>query len=192
MRWILDPVHTHIAFSVQHMGVTFVTGRFTRFSGEFHLDERAPDRSSFAVTMDATSITSDNVERDAHLRSPDFLDAAAWPAITYQSDIITPLGFDTFNVEGELTIRGVTHPARMSVRMGGVSVDPEGYRRAGFSARGHIDREDYGLLWNATLESGGVVLGSRVRLEIEAELVEHPDELSDPTDQPSAASETAG
>jgi polyisoprenoid-binding protein YceI len=179
MRWILDPAHTHIAFSVQHMGVTFVTGYFTRFSGEFSIDEDKPERSSFAVTIDVASVTSGNAERDAHLRAPEFFDAARWPAIAYHSDIIMPLGFDTFNVEGELTIRGTTHPARLSVKLGGVTLDPEGYRRAGFSARGHIDREDFGLIWNAALESGGVVLGSRVRLEIEAELVEYPNAVGD-------------
>lgn len=176
MRWTLDPAHTQIGFSIQHMGVTFVAGRFTRFSGRFVIDENEPDRSSFAVTLDVDSVTTDNVERDTRLRSPDFFDAGRWPTIAYHSDIITPLGFDTFNVEGELTIRGITRPARLSVKLGGVTVDPEGYRRAGFSARGHIDREEYGLIWNQPLEDGGVALGSRVRMEIEAELVEHPDE----------------
>ncbi len=175
MRWTLDPAHTHIAFSIQHMSVTLITGRFTRFVGEFSLDERAPERSSFEVTIDAASIATDNRERDAHLRSSDFLNAEAWPTIRYRGRSVTPLGFDHFNIEGDLTIHGVTHPVQLDASLGGIALDPEGRRRAGFSARGHINREDYGLVWNAPLEGGGFVLGSTVRLEIEAELIELPD-----------------
>jgi polyisoprenoid-binding protein YceI len=188
MRWTLDSAHTHIAFSIQHMSVTLATGHFTRFAGQFNLDERAPERSSFEVAIDAASITTDNRERDAHLRSPDFLDIEAWPIIRYRSHSITPLGFDHFNVEGELTIRGVTHPVPLDVTLGGVVLDPEGFRRAGVSARSRINREDYGLLWNAPLEDGGSVLGSIVRLEIEAELIELPNADS-ATEQPGASAQ---
>ncbi len=184
MRWTLDPAHTQIAFSIQHMMVTLASGRFTRFTGEFHLDEHAPNRSSFEVAIDATSITTDNHERDVHLRSPDFLDTDAWPTLRYRSHAITPLGFDHYNVEGELTIHGATHPAPLEVILGGITLDPEGRRRAGFSARGRINRLDYGLTWNAPLEDGGFVLGSTVRIEIEAELIELPDT---PTEAASAS-----
>ena len=179
MRWTLDSAHTQIAFSIQHMKVTLASGRFIRFTGEFHLDEHAPDRSSFEVTIDAASITTDNRERDAHLRSPDFLDTDAWPTLRYRSHAISPLGFDHYNVEGELTIHGVTHPTPLEVILGGITLDPEGLRRAGFSARGRINRLDYGLNWNAPLEDGGSVLGATVRIEIEAELIELPDAASD-------------
>ncbi len=188
MRWILDPAHTHIAFSIQHMSVTLATGRFTRFAGQFLLEERAPDRSSFEVAIDASSIATDNRERDAHLRSPDFLNTEAWPTIRYRSGGITPLGFGHFNVEGELTIHGVTHTVPLEVTMGGIALDPEGRRRAGFSARSYLNREDFGLTWNAPLEGGGSVLGSTVRIEIEAELIELPD-TEGVADQPGAGAQ---
>jgi len=179
MRWILDPDHTHIAFSIQHMTITLATGHFTRFAGEFHLDERAPEQSYFEVAIDAASISTDNRERDAHLRSPEFLNTEAWPTIRYRSRSIIPLGFEHFNVEGELTLHGVTHPASLEVVLGGIALDPEGRRRAGFTAHTHFDRQGYGLTWNAPLESGGAVLGSMVHIEIEAELVELPDASTD-------------
>jgi polyisoprenoid-binding protein YceI len=175
MRWTLDPDHTHIAFSIRHMTITLATGHFTRFTGHFHLDEHAPELSSFEVAIDAASINTDNRERDAHLRSPEFLNTEAWPIIRYRSRSIVPLGFDHFNVEGDLTIHGVSHPTPLDVTLGGIALDPEGRRRAGFSARGHVNRQTYGLTWNAPLESGGLVLGSTVHIEIEAELVELPD-----------------
>lgn len=186
MRWTLDPDHTHIAFSVQHMGITYATGAFTRYSGQITLDEAAPEHSTADVSIVAASIDTGNAERNAHVRSADFLDAAVWPAIHYRSGAIMPLGFDTYNVEGALTIRDVTHPVLLEVVFGGFTVDPEGYRRAGFSARGYLNREAYGLTWNVPLESGGVVLGVKVRLEIEAELVEKPD-TSLPIEQPGAS-----
>jgi polyisoprenoid-binding protein YceI len=175
MRWTLDPNHTHIAFSIRHMTVALVTGSFTRFAGEFYLDERTPEHSSFEVAIDAASIATGNRERDAHLRSPEFFNTDAWPTIRYRSRSIIPLGFDHFNVEGELTIHCVTHPVALEVSLGGIALDPEGRRRAGFSARGHLNREAYDLTWNAPLESGGAVLGASVHVEIEAELVELPD-----------------
>ncbi len=188
MRWTLDPAHTHIAFSIQHMSVTLATGRFTRFAGQFHLDERDPERSSFEVAIDAASVATDNRERDQHLRSPDFFDTDAWPTIRYRSGAITPIGFDHFNVEGELTIHGVSHTVPLEVSLGGIALDPEGRRRAGISARAHLNREDYGLRWNAPLEDGGSVLGSTVRIEIEAELIELPDTDS-ASDQPNASAQ---
>lgn len=185
MHWTLDPAHTHMAFSIQHMSITLATGHFTRFTGQFHLDERTPEHSSFEVAIDAASIATDNRERDAHLRSPDFLNSETWPTIRYRSGAITPLGFNHFTIEGELTIHGVTRSIPLEVTLGGIALDPEGRRRAGFSARGHINREDYGLTWNAPLEGGGFVLGSTVRIEIEAELIELPD-TDGATDQPGA------
>lgn len=172
MSWRLDPVHTQIAFAAQHMGITFVTGRFTRFAGQITLDEESPERSAVVATIDAASVTTDNWERDAHLRSPDFFDVTRWPTVLYRSDAVMPLGFDTYHVAGHLTIRGVTHPVDLEAVFGGVTVDAEGYRRAGFSARGYLNRADYGLTWNAPLEQGGMTIGQKVRLEIEAELVE--------------------
>ena len=186
MRWTLDPDHTHIAFSVQHMGITHAVGAFTRYTGQITLDEAAPERSSADVSIVAASINTGAAERDAHVRSADFLDVTRWPTIHYQSGAIMPLGFDTYNVEGALTIRDVTHPISLEVVFGGLTVDPEGYRRVGFSARGYLNRENYGLTWNAPLESGGMVLGVKVRIEIEAELVEKPD-TSLPVEQPGAS-----
>ncbi|HEX9035468.1 MAG TPA: YceI family protein [Ktedonobacterales bacterium] len=185
MRWTLDPNHTHIAFSVLHMGITYATGHFARYTAEITLDEETPERSSTDVSIVAASIATDNLERDAHLRSHDFLDTATWPTIHYRSGAITPLGFNTYNVEGDLTIRDVTVPVTLEVVYGGETVDPEGYRRMGFSARGYVNRERYGLTWNMPLESGGEVLGATVRVEIEAELVERPD-ATPLSDQPVA------
>jgi polyisoprenoid-binding protein YceI len=167
-RWALDASHTTAAFIARHMMVTKVRGHFDRLSGEIFVGER-PEDSRVDVTIDAASIISGSQQRDDHLRSPDFLDVEKYPTITFRSTAVKQTGATTLKVTGDLTIRGQTRPVVLDVDFEGVERAPWGATVAGFSARTEINREDWGMTWNAALETGGVVVGKKVKLEIEAE-----------------------
>lgn len=168
--WQIDRAHSGIEFVVRHLMVSKVRGRFADFAGTIHVAE-APEQSSVEVTIQAASIDTREPDRDAHLRSPDFFDAERFPVLTFRSTSLEPAGGERFRLHGDLTIRDVTRPVVLDAEFEGVGADPWGGVRAGFSATTEIDREDYGLTWNAALETGGVVVGKKVRIEIEVEAV---------------------
>ena len=165
----LDPSHTHVGFSVRHM-MAKVRGRFASFSGTVTVADDPLD-SSVEVSVDVASVDTRDEQRDAHLRSADFFDAESHPEMTYRSTALTPKGEGRYRVEGELTIKGVTRPVPLDVTFEGVGVDPWGNPRLGFSAAAEIDREAFGLTWNQTLETGGVLVGKRVAIEIDGQAV---------------------
>ncbi|MCC7078715.1 MAG: polyisoprenoid-binding protein [Acidimicrobiia bacterium] len=168
--YVLDPSHTHVGFAVRHMMVSKVRGRFADVEGAIVIAED-PLASSVEVTVDLASIDTRDEERDAHLRSPDFFDVENGGKMVFRSTGLT-LGVDgDFRLDGELTVNGVTRPLSLGASFEGALIDPYGKRRIGFSARGEIDREDFGLTWNMAIETGGVVVGKKVKLEIEAEAV---------------------
>ncbi|MGD9796729.1 MAG: YceI family protein [Acidimicrobiia bacterium] len=167
--WSVDVSHTEVGFSVRHLGLAKVRGRFRAFDGVVRVADR-PEDSSVEVTVDAASIDSRDEARDAHLRSADFLDVESFPALTFRSTRVRP-GGRGWLVDGDLTIRGVTRPVVLDAAFEGIGGDPWGGRRAAFSASTEIDREDWGLTWNAALESGGFLVGKKVRIELEVELV---------------------
>ncbi|MBW3548790.1 MAG: YceI family protein [Actinobacteria bacterium] len=165
----LDPSHSHIGFSVRHM-MGKVRGRFASFSGTVTIAEE-PVASSVDVTIDVSSIDTRDEQRDGHLRSPDFFDTESYPDMTYRSTGLTPKGDGRCRVEGELTIKGATRPVPLDLTFEGVGVDPWGNQRLGFSATAEIDREEFGLTWNQALETGGLLVGKKVAIEIEARAV---------------------
>jgi polyisoprenoid-binding protein YceI len=169
--WQIDPSHTLTEFSVRHMMITTVRGRFGEVSGTIELDEEDPTRSTAEVTIDARTIDTRADQRDAHLRSADFLDVENHPTITFRSRKIERKGEDRYAVTGELTIRGVTKPVVLDVTEGGRAKSPWGQTVVGFRATTKIDRREFGLKWNQALETGGVLVGNDVQIVIEAEAI---------------------
>ena len=167
--WKLDVPHTDIGFSVRHLMVSKVRGTFTRFSGTITTAEDPMD-SSAEVTVDLSSIDTRDADRDTHLRSTDFFDAENHPTMTYKSRSLRRDG-DDLVAEGDLTIKGVTRPVELTVEYQGSAQDPWGGTRLGLSARGEINRSDFGISFNVPLEGGGVVVGDRIQLMIEVEAV---------------------
>jgi polyisoprenoid-binding protein YceI len=167
--WDVDASHSNVEFVVRHM-FTKMRGRFGGFSGTIELGENLED-SKVQGSIATASIDTSNADRDAHLRSPDFFDAEAYPAISFQSSGVRPGRDGELLLDGALTIKGITRPVSLDVEFTGWAADPFGGERAGFSARTEIDREDYGLSWNVALETGGVLVGRKIKIELEVEAV---------------------
>lgn len=167
--WTLDTVHSEIGFSVRHMMVSKVRGRFSKFEGEIVIADD-PLESSARASVDMASIDTRAEDRDNHLRSADFFDVETHPTMTYESTGIRRDG-DDFLVDGELTIRGVTRPVTLTVEWGGVHPDPWGGQRLGLSATGRINRKDFGMEFNIPIEGGGFVVGDRIDLYLDVEAV---------------------
>ena len=168
--YAFDQGHTTIEFVGRHLMITKVRGRFTDFSGQIVIGE-APENSSVEVTINAASVDSSDEKRDGHLRSPDFLDVENYPTITFRSTEVEIAGDGTAKVTGDLTVKDVTRPVTLDVEFDGAQADPWGGQRLGFSAHTDIDREDWGLTWNVALETGGMLVSKKVRLEFNVEAV---------------------
>ena len=168
--YAIDPSHSEVGFSVRHLMVSKVRGRFSDVTGSVVVGDD-PLASSVEVAIGTASIDTRDEKRDAHLRSSDFFHVERYPTMTYRSTKVVPAGPGRWLVEGHLTLNGVTRPVPLSVTFEGAAADPWGGVRAGFSARGELDREDFGLNWNQALEAGGVVVGKKVSIEIEVEAV---------------------
>jgi polyisoprenoid-binding protein YceI len=166
--WNIDTVHSGINFTIRHMVVSKVRGRFTRFSGSLNLDEADLTRSVVEATIDAASIDTGTAQRDDHLRSPDFFDVERFPGLRFRSTRIDRDG-DRYRVTGDLTIRDVTSEVVLDVEYGGRARDPWGNERAGFIASTSLNRKDFGLVWNQVLEAGDVLVGDRVDVELEVQ-----------------------
>jgi polyisoprenoid-binding protein YceI len=169
--WNIDTAHSGINFSVRHMVVSKVRGRFAKYSGKVELDEEDLTRSRVEATIEAASIDTGTAQRDDHLRSPDFFDVEKFPELRFQSTRIDKLDDERYRLSGELTIRDVTREISLEVEYGGRATDPWGNERIGFIARGSLDRKDFGLKWNQALEAGGVLVGNRVEIELEVQAV---------------------
>jgi polyisoprenoid-binding protein YceI len=167
--WTLDPVHSEVGFVVRHLMVSKVRGKFTTFSGTITVAEN-PLESSVEATIDASSISTGDDNRDAHLRSADFFEADKHPTLVFHSTSVAPKGSD-FVLTGDLTIHGVTRPVDLTLEFNGVSPDPWGGTRAGFSAQSEISRKDFGIEFNMPLDGGGVVIGDKVQITLEVEAV---------------------
>lgn len=175
--WNIDPAHATAEFSARHMMVATVRGRFAPPTGTLEFDPANPAAAHVEATLDAASLTSGQADRDAHLKSPDFLDVANYPTITFKSTSVNLTSDTEGTVTGDLTIRGVTKPVTLKVEYLGSATDPWGNTKAGFTAEGKINREDWGLNWNVALEAGGVLVGKEIKLNIDAEyaLVKTPE-----------------
>jgi polyisoprenoid-binding protein YceI len=175
MAWKIDTVHSHVSFSVKHLMVTTVRGKFNTYRGSVRLDPKDFTRSTFEGEIDVASIDTGNVDRDNHLRTNDFFDAANHPKITFKSSRIEPKGDGEYVVRGDLTIRGVTKPVALDVEFRGTSKSPYGQTLAGIGVTGSLNRKDFGVDFNAPLETGGVVVGEKVKLELDIEAIEVQD-----------------
>lgn len=171
MSWVIDNVHSVVAFSVRHLMVARTRGRFNTFHGSVHFDEQNPANSSVSVTIDVTSIDTRNEQRDGHLRSGDFLDVANFPTMAFVSKRIEVVDATHGRIFGDLTIRGTTREVLLLTEYNGQSKSPSGGISAGFSAETRINRKDWGLEWNIALETGGVLVGEDVWITIELELM---------------------
>ena len=169
--WALDPAHTLVEFAGRHMMVTTVKGRFKGVRGTITIDEADPDRSTVEAELDAASLDTGNEQRDAHLKSPDFLNVEQFPTITFNSTRVERAAHDHYKMTGDLTIRNVARPVTLDVVYSGQAKDPMGGVHAGFSAHTSINRKDWGLTWNVALETGGFLVGEEVKLALEVEVV---------------------
>lgn len=173
-NWTLDPIHTQVEVSVRHMMFTKVRGHFTDVSGSIQIDEENPERSTVRVEIGASSIDTGVADRDKHLRSADFLDAEAYPTITFVSRRVEGAfkeDGDRLRVIGDLTLHGVAREVALDATYSGHGQDPWGNQRVGFEATTEIDRREWGLTWNQALETGGVLVGTRVAIELGVQAV---------------------
>ncbi len=168
--WDIDVSHSAIHFWVRHMIISKVHGRFAKWAGAIELDEQDLTRSTVDVRIDAASIDTQVADRDTHLKSADFLDVTKYPELTFRSKRIEKAG-GGYRVIGDLGLHGVTREVALEAEFAGSGKDPWGNTRAGFSAKASLDRRDYGLVWNAALETGGVLVGEKVEITLELEAV---------------------
>ena len=168
--YAIDKTHSEVAFEVRHL-VTKVRGRFTEFTGTVVLDQAHPERSSASLTIDASSVDTGTPDRDTHLRADDFFAVETHPMLTFRSSRVVKSGDDTYNVVGTLTIRGVAKEIAMPITYLGTAKDPWGNLRAGFEANITLNRKEFGLAWNAALETGGFLVGDEVRITLSIQAV---------------------
>jgi polyisoprenoid-binding protein YceI len=169
--WKFDMPHSSVGFTVRHLVIAKVNGEFKDFDGAISFDGENVESGSADVAIQMASVDTENEKRDEHLRSPDFFDAEKFPAMTFKSKKIVKGEDSNYKMTGDLTIRDVTKEVTLDVEFNGSIVDPWGGTRAGFSATGAIDRQDFGVKWNKPLETGGFLVSDQVIIKIEAELV---------------------
>ena len=167
--YAVDKAHSEVLFSVRHMGVSKVTGRFNDFNGHVSGDPAKPDAASVEFTIKATSIDTSDAGRDKHLRSADFFDVEKFPDITFKSSKITAKGQNQYDVTGTFTMHGVSKEVTLPVTMAGPVKDPRGNEKVGFEATTKLNRKDYGITWNSALDAGGVVVSDEVQVSIALE-----------------------
>ena len=170
-NWQIDAAHSGIHFSIRHMVLAKVRGRFGKYTGSVDLDEADLTRSVVDATIDAASIDTGTPQRDEHLRSADFFDVDRYPELRFRSTRIEKLDDTRYRVIGDLTIRDVTREVSLDVEYGGHARDPWGNERIAFVARTSLDRKDFGLRWNQVLEAGGFLVGDRVDVELDVQAV---------------------
>lgn len=169
--YAIDPTHSRIGFVARHAMVTKVRGSFNEFEGSGSFDAEHPESSKLELTIEAASIDTRNADRDAHLRSNDFFDMEAHPEITFASTAVEELGDAEYRVTGDLTIKGVTNPVTVDLEYTGSAVDPFGNQRIGFEGTTTVNRKDWGVNWNAALETGGVLVSDKVTLEFDVSAI---------------------
>jgi polyisoprenoid-binding protein YceI len=168
--WTIDPAHTRVGFTVPHMMVSNVEGRFHDVKGNVDLDDQDLTKSTVELTIGAASIDTENPDRDKHLKSPDFFDVAKYPNLTFKSTKITKAGKNKYKVLGDLTIRDQTKPVTLDVTLSDPIANPWGKQVRGAKVEGKLNRKDFGLNWNKSLDKGGVLVGDEVTLNIQVEL----------------------
>jgi len=171
-KWVLDPGHSELGFKVKHLMVTNVSGSFKNFSVTAETTDDDFANAVVDFSADATSITTNNEQRDEHLKSADFFDATNFPTLNFKATKFEQSGDDgEYELTGNLTMKGVTKPVKLKVEFGGIVKDPWGNTKAGFTLSGKLNRKDFGLNWNAALETGGVMVSEDVRINSEIQLI---------------------
>ncbi len=169
--YLLDRIHSRIGFVARHAMVTRLRGSFNSFDGEGFFDADNPIRSHLSLRIDSSSVDTRNADRDAHVRSADFLDCDNYPEITFRSTSVSGEGDARYRVRGDLTVKGVTRPVTVELDYTGTVVDQEGRQRVGFEGRSTLRRSDWGVTWNAPLEAGGLLVSDKVDLEFDVSAI---------------------
>lgn len=175
MSYQIDHAHSQIQFTVRHMMISKVRGWFEKFDGTFNLNEQDPAQTTIEVKIDAASINTRDAQRDGHLRSPDFLNAEQYPYLTFKSTRVEVTDSSHAKLYGDLTIRDITKPVVVDVEFQGSAKSPWGTNSYGFNGHTVINRKDWNLTWNVALETGGVLVGDEITIDIELELVQVPE-----------------
>lgn len=170
-KWAVDPTHSELGFKIKHLMISNVSGSFSKFDVQADTKNDDFKDAKVLVNIDVSSISTNNEQRDAHLRNADFFETEKYPHIIFQSTKVEKVDEDTFLLYGDLTIRGITKPVKLSVEYSGLAKDPWGNIRAGFAVAGKINRKDWGINYNAALETGGIMLGEEVKIIGEIQLV---------------------
>ena len=165
-KWVLDPMHSEVQFKVKHLVISTVSGFFKSFEGELDTENDDFSDASISFSLDIDSIDTNQTQRDEHLKSAEFFDAATYPKITFKSTSFTKSGDDEYKLAGDLTIKGITNPVTLDVEFGGAAADFYGNTKAGFEISGKINRKDFGLTWSGVTEAGSVVVGEDIKLLI--------------------------
>ena len=171
VNWALDAVHSELQFKIRHLMISNVTGSFNKFGGSLSTEDDDLTTAKVHFEADVDSIDTGNEQRDGHLKSPDFFDAANHPKITFAGTKVEKVGDEDYKLHGNLTMHGTTHPIVLGVTYGGIAKDLMGNVRSGFSLEGKLNRKDYGLVYNAALETGGVALSEEVKIHANIEFV---------------------
>jgi len=172
-NWVIDPTHSEIQFKIKHLMITNVTGSFNLFEATVETEDEDFSKAKISFTADIDSISTGNEQRDGHLKSADFFDAPNFPKLSFVASKYENVDNDgSYELHGDLTIKDVTKPIKLSVEFGGVVKDPYGNTKAGFSINGKINRKDFGLTWSAVTEAGGIVVSDEVRIVCEIQLIE--------------------
>jgi len=170
-KWAVDPTHSEIGFKVKHMMFTNVSGQFKQFTATAETEGDNFDNAKFDFSADVDSVTTNSADRDTHLLSADFFNAEQFPKLTFNSTAFTKKNDGEYNLTGDLNVHGITKPVTLDVEFGGIAKDPWGNTKAGFTMTGKLNRKDFGLTWNAALETGGVLVGEEVKLAIELQFI---------------------
>ena len=170
-KWLLDPAHSELTFKIKHLMISNVSGAFKNFSAEVETEEADFSKATISLTAEMNSISTNNEQRDAHLRSTDFFDVEKFPQLKFTSTGIEQTGSESFNLHGNLTLKGVTKPVKLNMEFNGIVNDLQGYEKAGFMVSGIMDRQDWGINLNMSLETGGLMLGRDVRIQSELQFI---------------------
>jgi polyisoprenoid-binding protein YceI len=168
-KWIIDPTHSEVAFKVKHLVISTVTGYFRKFEGAAESTSEDFNGASVTFSLDVNSIDTNQSDRDQHLKSADFFDSASFPSIAFAGKLVNQGG--EYQLQGDLTLKGITQQVTLDVTYGGTVADPYGQTKAGFEIEGKLNRKDFGLTWSAITEAGSVVVSDQVRLQLSVQLV---------------------
>lgn len=168
-KWIIDPTHSEVAFKVKHLVISTVTGYFRKFEGTAESASEDFNGASVTFSLDVNSIDTNQSDRDQHLKSADFFDTASFPSIAFAGKLVNQGG--EYQLQGDLTLKGITQQVTLDVTYGGTVADPYGQTKAGFEIEGKLNRKDFGLTWSAITEAGSVVVSDQVRLQLSVQLV---------------------